>query len=68
MKFSKLLSLAALTLTSSAFLMPGTQAPDFKNVDALLNLNKTQVSLDDFKGKYLVIIFYPGDFSNLDPF
>jgi peroxiredoxin len=33
-----------------------------------LNLNKTQVSLDDFKGKYLVIIFYPGDFSNLDPF
>ena len=38
---------------------PGTQAPDFTLRDQDLN----KVSLSDFEGKRVVLVFYPGDFS-----
>ena len=62
MKLLKLLSLAALSCTSNAFLIPGSQAPNFTNVDALMGIDATKLSLDDYKGKNLIIMFYPGDF------
>ena len=40
-----------------SILKSGDQAPDFKGV----NQNGKKVSLDDFKGKKLVIYFYPKD-------
>jgi len=38
---------------------PGTQAPDFTLRDQDLN----KVSLSDYAGKRVVLVFYPGDFS-----
>lgn len=42
-----------------AMIEPGTPAPDFTLPDQDLN----EVSLSDFRGKRLVIAFYPADFS-----
>ena len=39
----------------------GTQAPDFK----LFNTDKKEVSLSDFKGKTLIIHFYPAAFTGV---
>ena len=38
---------------------PGTQAPDF----TLLDPDGKQVSLADFRGRTVVLVFYPSDFS-----
>ena len=38
---------------------PGTQAPDF----TLLDTDGKQVSLADFRGRRVVLVFYPSDFS-----
>ena len=38
---------------------PGTRAPDF----TLPNHKGEQVSLDDFRGSKLMLVFYPADFS-----
>ena len=40
----------------------GTAAPDF-TLTGVLGSEDTEVSLDNFKGKNLVVIFYPLDFS-----
>ena len=40
----------------------GSAAPDF-TLTGTLGSEDTEVSLDDFKGKNLVVIFYPLDFS-----
>ena len=40
----------------------GSTAPDF-TLTGTLGSEDTEVSLDDFKGKNLVVIFYPLDFS-----
>jgi DNA-directed RNA polymerase delta subunit len=38
------------------------QAPDFHK-DAVLNGNFKKIQLSDFKGKYLLLFFYPLDFT-----
>ena len=38
----------------------GDPAPDFK-ADALVGKEFKSISLDDFKGKWLVLLFYPLD-------
>ena len=40
----------------------GSAAPDF-TLTGTLGSEDTEVSLDNFKGKNLVVIFYPLDFS-----
>jgi len=44
----------------------GKNAPDFK-ADAVVNGEIKQVSLSDFKGKYVVLFFYPLDFTFVCP-
>ena len=47
-------------------LQPGNPAPNF-SVDALVNGEFKKVSLKDFAGKYLVLFFYPADFTFVCP-
>jgi peroxiredoxin len=47
------------TTSKTGFLEAGTTAPDF----TLASSNLTKMSLADFRGKPLIIAFYPGDFS-----
>lgn len=48
----------------SAFV--GQRAPEFK-LDAVLNGQFHSVSLDDYKGKWLIVLFYPLDFTFVCP-
>ena len=67
----KLLSLLALfgafVTTSEALPMPRSQAPAFKDVQAVVNGEFKSVSLTDYKGKYVVLVFYPFDFTYVCP-
>ena len=56
-----------LTLATSALIRPRDMAPDFKNVPAVLGLEFTKLSLSDYKGKFLVLVFYPFDFTYVCP-
>ena len=69
MKIKSLLTFATLVLTDtiSALAMPRTAAPDFKNVNSVSNGEFKPVSLSDYKGKYLVMVFYPFDFTYVCP-
>jgi peroxiredoxin (alkyl hydroperoxide reductase subunit C) len=40
----------------------GKQAPEF-SASAFHNGKITKVKLEDFKGKWVVLCFYPGDFT-----
>ena len=42
-------------------------APQFKNVNAVVNSEFTTAALDDYIGKYLVLVFYPFDFTYVCP-
>lgn len=42
-------------------------APDFKADAVLANGEETQLSLSQFKGKYVVLFFYPADFTFVCP-
>lgn len=44
----------------------GQPAPDFK-VDALVGKDFKEVSLDDYRGKWVVLFFYPLDFTFVCP-
>lgn len=44
----------------------GQPAPDFKTT-ALVGKNFKEVSLSDYKGKYVVLFFYPADFTFVCP-
>lgn len=43
-------------------LLVGRKAPDFK-AQAFKNGDFAEVSLADYKGKWVMIYFYPGDFT-----
>ena len=49
-----------------ALLQPDTKAPDFKGI-AIVDGKKQEICLNEYKGKYLVLLFYPGDFSFVCP-
>lgn len=40
----------------------GNQAPDFTTT-ALINGKTQSISLSDYKGKWVILFFYSGDFS-----
>ena len=69
MKFLKsLLTLAALTIgNTNALALPRSNAPNFKGVNAVVDGKFKTVSLSDYKDKYLVIVFYPFDFTYVCP-
>jgi len=70
MKFTSLLSLAALAFSSAeveALPMPRTKAPGFENLNAVVDGEFTTKSLSDYAGKYLVLVFYPFDFTYVCP-
>ena len=52
---------------ATAFVRPRDIAPEFSNVPAVLGLEFTKLSLKDYKGKYLVLVFYPFDFTYVCP-
>nr|AFP33290.1 peroxiredoxin-1 [Dugesia japonica] len=51
---------------NSNHLLPSEKAPDFKSV-AVLNGNFVNCSLSQYKGKFLVLFFYPLDFTFVCP-
>ena len=53
-------------MSASAPLQPAQQAPDFK-ATAVVNGVFEEVSLSDYKGKYVVLFFYPMDFTFVCP-
>merc|ERR1712228_1088480 len=59
--------MAAAKGSGAASLRPRDFAPDFNGVNAVKNSEFTKVSLSDFKGKYVVLIFYPFDFTYVCP-
>jgi peroxiredoxin (alkyl hydroperoxide reductase subunit C) len=60
-----LLSSALLTVDAEA--IPREPAPKFFNLPAVVNNDFTQISLDDYKDKYVVLVFYPFDFTYVCP-
>jgi thioredoxin-dependent peroxiredoxin len=54
-----LLSLATLPAFAGDTLAPGTTAPGF----TLPSQDNTPISLDEYKGKWVVLYFYPKDFT-----
>lgn len=44
----------------------GSPAPSFE-LDGVVNLEFKKVSLNDYKGKWVVLFFYPGDFTFVCP-
>uniref|UniRef100_A0AAV1U4X2 thioredoxin-dependent peroxiredoxin n=1 Tax=Peronospora matthiolae TaxID=2874970 RepID=A0AAV1U4X2_9STRA len=46
---------------------PRKPAPDFRNVNAVVNEKFEKVSLSDYKGKWLILMFYPFDFTFVCP-
>jgi peroxiredoxin (alkyl hydroperoxide reductase subunit C) len=48
-------------------LKPRDFAPDFANVNAILGTTQQTVSLSDYKDKWLVMLFYPFDFTYVCP-
>ena len=43
-------------------IMVGRPAPDFE-ANALVGLDFKQIKLSDYRGKWVVLCFYPGDFT-----
>lgn len=59
---------AGLIATATASnLKPRDLAPDFVNVKAVADKEFIDVSLADYQGKYLVLLFYPFDFTYVCP-
>jgi len=52
------------------YLQPGDKAPEFKGKAAMRkgsNIEEINISLSDYKGKYVVFFFYPEDFTFVCP-
>jgi hypothetical protein len=49
-------------VTSMGGIMVGRPAPDFE-ANALLGLDFKQIKLSDYRGQWVVLCFYPGDFT-----
>jgi peroxiredoxin (alkyl hydroperoxide reductase subunit C) len=63
MKYFLVLTLIAVAMS----LMPREKAPDFKAIAVLPNHSFSTISLSDFAGKYVVLLFYPFDFTYVCP-
>jgi alkyl hydroperoxide reductase subunit AhpC len=59
--------LAGLMAYGAYGLKPRDYAPDFTDVNAVLGTELTTVSLSDYRDKWLVVLFYPFDFTYVCP-
>ena len=59
--------LAFTEVAMSSTLKPRDFAPVFTKVKAVQNKEFVDLSLEDFRGKYLVLLFYPFDFTYVCP-
>ncbi len=59
--------LAGLLMVSVLGLIPRRLAPAFEAPAVLPDLSFTTISLSDYAGKYLVLAFYPFDFTYVCP-
>ena len=62
-----ILSLFLAASMASASILPRQNAPKFTNVNSVINGEFKKLSLDDYKGKYVVLLFYPFDFTYVCP-
>lgn len=64
-KLSLVVALLALVLLGSVqgIILPRHKAPAFTNVHAVADQAFTRLSLSDYAGKYLILLFYPFDFT-----
>ena len=60
-------TLACLCSLAQADLKPRDFAPAFKNINAVVDSEFTKVSLSDYADQYLVVLFYPFDFTYVCP-
>ena len=71
MSLSKIFCAAASILqilgVEGASLRPRDFAPNFTGVNAVVNAEFTKLSLADYKGNYVVLLFYPFDFTYVCP-
>ena len=68
--FRSVFSIASVLLLGDVWsknVRPRDKAPEFKNVPAVIGEEFTKVSLSDYLGKYVVLIFYPFDFTYVCP-
>lgn len=64
----KIFSFAAACIAFSASaLKPRDMAPQFSEVNAVLGTELTKISLNDYNDKWLVMLFYPFDFTYVCP-
>ena len=66
MRLSHLLLMCLLAPWTLAHLRPRDSVPNFTAL-AVKDTTVTKVSFDDFRGKYMVLIFYPLDFTYVCP-
>jgi len=59
--------LAAAQTTLASSLKPRDFAPEFKNVKSVVDKEFVDVSLADYRDKYVVLLFYPFDFTYVCP-
>ena len=62
-----LVASALFANTAEAYLKPRDFAPNFTEVNSVTGKEFTKSSLSDYKGKYLVVLFYPFDFTYVCP-
>ena len=58
---------AAGAAAQIAFPLPRTNAPTFNNLNAVIDGEFQTLSLSDFQEKYVVLVFYPFDFTYVCP-
>jgi len=59
--------LVVVCLTAIDCLLPRQQAPNFSATTVFPDRSVKVVNLDDYKGKYVVLLFYPFDFTYVCP-
>jgi len=64
---SNVINVAARSVTFGKAAKLEAPAPKFEGVAALPDLTLKKISLDDYKGKYLVFFWYPKDFTFVCP-
>ena len=57
----------ALLVLACTSLMPRNKAPTFKAIAVNPDLSFSDVKLEDFAGDYVVLLFYPFDFTYVCP-
>jgi len=66
MNFKTLFVVVSSIIMATA-LMPRQQAPDFTAQAVMPDLTFKTISLSDYQGKYVVLLFYPFDFTYVCP-